>query len=423
MKIWHRQLGESISNITYHHLPALRWRNFRLFFGGQLLSMSGTFMTQQLTIPWLVYDLTKSPWLLGVAGFVQFLPTLLLIPFSGILSDRWSRRDLLIVVQILGISVSLALTILTFTNWITFPILLVLSAFNGLLKGLDMPVRHTIVTETVGDRADWGNAIALNSVMLSSSLVVGPAMGGILIATLGVKYCFLYDTLSYIPAIFTLLAMRLPARQMQPLMGISDTLEKLREGFEYVWKFQPIRVILLMLALHGFVGMSHVALMPVFAAKILNGNATTMAHLSTSAPIGSLFACLYLSVRRGIVGLERLIVVAQVFIGMSLIFFSLSRQVWLSIIILVFIGCFSILNITSSNMIIQTLVTEDKRGRVMSFYALAMVGTMPFGNLLAGTLADNFGATNALIVCGSLIILGALWFSAQLPAVSRWIAR
>lgn len=259
--------------------------------------------------------------------------------------------------------------------------------------------------------------------MLSSSLVVGPAMGGILIATLGVKYCFLYDTLSYIPAIFTLLVMRLPARQMQPLTGISDTLEKLREGFEYVWKFQPIRVILLMLALHGFVGMSHVALMPVFAAKILNGNATTMAHLSTSAPIGSLFACLYLSVRRGIVGLERLIVVAQVLIGMSLIFFSLSRQVWLSIIILVFVGCFSILNITSSNMIIQTLVTEDKRGRVMSFYALAMVGTMPFGNLLAGTLADNFGATNALIVCGSLIILGALWFSAQLPAVSRWIAR
>ncbi|MHC5771990.1 MAG: MFS transporter [Nostoc sp.] len=265
--------------------------------------------------------------------------------------------------------------------------------------------------------------IALNSVMLSSSLVVRPAMGGILIATLGVKYCFLYDTLSYIPAILTLLAMRLQARQMQALTGISDTLQKLRDGFEYVWKFLPIRVILLMLALHGLVGMSHVALMPVFAAKILNGNATTMAHLSTSAPIGSLFACLYLSVRRGIVGLERLIVVAQVLIGMSLIFFSLSRQVWLSIIILVFVGCFSILSITSSNMIIQTLVTEDKRGRVMSFYALAMVGTMPFGNLLAGTLADNFGATNALIVCGSLIILGAFWFSAQLPAVSRWITR
>ncbi|ABA19733.1 conserved hypothetical protein [Trichormus variabilis ATCC 29413] len=423
MKIWHRKFGESIGNITYHHLPALRWRNFRLFFGGQLLSMSGTFMTQQLTIPWLVYDLTKSAWLLGVAGFVQFLPTLLLIPFSGILSDRWSRRDLLMLVQILGISVSLALTILTFTNWITFPILLVLSALNGLLKGLDMPVRHTIVTETVDDRADWSNAIALNSVMLSSSLVLGPAMGGILIATLGVKYCFLYDTLSYIPAIFTLLAMQLPVRPMQSLSGISNTLQKLGEGFEYVSKFQPIRAILLMLALHGLVGMSHIALMPVVAAKILNGDATTMAHLSTSAPIGSLLACLYLSIRRGIAGLERLIVAAQISIGISLICFSLSRQIELSIIILVFIGCFAILQITSSNMIIQTLVAEDKRGRVMSFYALAMVGTMPFGNLFAGTLADNFGATNALIVCGSLSISGALWFSSQLPAVSRWIAR
>jgi MFS family permease len=423
MKIWKGQLGDHVSKIIYNYLPALRWRNFRLFFGGQLLSMSGTFMTQQLTIPWLVYDLTKSAWLLGVAGFVQFLPTLLLIPFSGVLSDRWSRRDLLMVVQIVGISVSFALTILTFTNWITFPILLVLSVLNGMLKGLDMPVRHTIVTETVDNRADVSNAIALNSVMLSSSSVLGPAIGGILIGTLGVKYCFLYDTLSYIPAIFTLLAMRLPVRTTQNLTNLSDTFEKLREGFEYVSKFQPIRAILLILSLHGLVGMSHVALMPVFAAKILNGDATTMAHLSTSAPIGSLLACLYLSVRRGIAGLERLIVVAQTLIGISLISFSLSRQVGLSIIILVFIGCFVILLITSSNMIIQTLVAEDKRGRVMSFYALAMVGTMPFGNLLAGTLADNFGATNALIVCGSLSLLGALWFSTQLPAVSRWIAR
>jgi MFS family permease len=423
MKIWNRQLGNRVSSIIYQYLPAFRWRNFRLFFGGQLLSMSGTFMTQQLTIPWLVYELTQSAWLLGIAGFVQFLPTLLVIPFSGVLSDRWSRRDLLMLVQILGISVSLSLTILTFTNWITFPILLVLSVLNGLLKGLDMPVRHTIVTETVDDRTDWSNAIALNSVMLSSSLVLGPAMGGILIATLGVKYCFLYDTLSYIPAIFTLLAMRLKVRPIQSLTSLSDTLQKLREGFEYVSKFQPIRAILLILALQGLVGMSHVALMPIFAAKILNGDATTMAHLSTSAPIGSLFACLYLSVRRGIAGLERLIVVAQILIGISVISFSLSRQVGLSIIILVFTGCFSILLITSSNMIIQTLVAEDKRGRVMSFYALAMVGMMPFGNLLAGTLAHNFGATNALIVCGSLNILGALWFFAQLPAVSRWIDR
>ena len=422
MKNWNGQ-GDRIINIIYHHLPAMRWQNFRLFFGGQLLSMSGTFMTQQLTIPWLVYDLTNSAWMLGVAGFVQFLPTLFVIPFSGVLSDRWSRRDLLMLVQIVGIAVSLALTILTFANLITFPILLVLSVLNGLIKGLDMPVRHTIVTETVGDRDDSSNAIALNSVMLSSSLVLGPAMGGILIATLGVKYCFLYDTISYIPAILTLQAMRLPAIHSNVRTGLGETFQKLREGFAYVSQTLPIRAILLMIALKGLVGMAHIALMPVFAAEILNGNATTMAQLSTSAPIGSLFACLYLSVRRGIAGLERLIVVAQMAIGISLISFSLSREVWLSIVILVFTGGFTILQITSSNMIIQTLVAEDKRGRVMSFYALAMVGMMPFGNLFAGTLANSFGATNALIICGILSILGAVWFSAQLPSVSRWIAR
>ncbi|BAY60465.1 hypothetical protein NIES22_05240 [Calothrix brevissima NIES-22] len=259
--------------------------------------------------------------------------------------------------------------------------------------------------------------------MLSSSLVLGPAMGGILIATLGVEYCFLYDTLSYIPAILTILAMRLPVRPMEALSGIRDTLLKLWEGFEYVCQFYAIKVMLLMLTLNGLVGMSHIALMPVFAAKVLNGDATTMAHLSTSAPIGSFLACVYLSMRRGIGGLERVIVVSQVAIGLSLISFSLSRQVELSIIVLVFTGCFSILQITSSNMIIQTLVAEDKRGRVMSFYALATVGTIPFGNLLAGTLADKFGATHALIVCGSISILGALWFSTQLATVRRWIDR
>ncbi|MFN9359015.1 MAG: MFS transporter, partial [Pseudanabaena sp.] len=272
MKNWNGQ-SDRISNIIYHYLPAMRWQNFRLFFGGQLLSMSGTFMTQQLTIPWLVYDLTKSAWMLGIAGFVQFLPTLIVIPFSGVLSDRWSRRDLLMFVQIVGIAVSLALTILTFTNLITFPILLVLSVLNGMIKGLDMPVRHTIVTETVGDRADSSNAIALNSVMLSSSLVLGPAVGGILVATLGVKYCFLYDTISYIPAILTLQAMRLPAIHANIRTSLGETFQKLREGFVYVSQTQPIRAILLMIALKGLVGMAHIALMPVFAAEILNGNA------------------------------------------------------------------------------------------------------------------------------------------------------
>lgn len=421
MQYWYEQLGCRMSRSIYSRLPAFKWRNFRLLFGGQLLSMSGTFMTQQLTIPWLIYTLTSSAWLLGLAGFLQFLPTLLLIPFSGVLCDRWSRRDLLMLVQVLGISVSATLTILTFLDVITFESLLILSVLNGMLKGLDMPVRHTIVTETVDDRADWGNAIALNSVMLSSSLVLGPAIGGILIATVGVKYCFLYDTLSYIAAILTLQAMRLKPTVQQGITGLNDTWQKLREGWQYVTHMLPIRAILLMLALQGLAGLSYVALLPIFAADVLQGNSTTMAMLGTSGPIGSLMACLYLSMRRGILGLERLIVLAQAAIGTSLISFALSRELVLSVLLLVLVGGFGILQITSSNTIIQTLVEDDKRGRVMSFYALAMVGMLPFGNLLAGSLAQLLGAPNALLACGSLCILGSLWFSSQVSYVTRWI--
>jgi MFS family permease len=228
MRNWYGQLINQASKSIYKHLPALKWRNFRLFFGGQLLSLSGTFMTQQLTIPWLTYDLTNSAWLLGLAGFLQFLPTLILIPFSGVLSDRWSRRDLLMLVQVLGISVSLTLTILTFLEAINFGSLLILSVLGGLLKGLDMPIRHTIVTEMVDTRADWGNAIALNSVMLSSSLLLGPAIGGILIATVGVKYCFLYDSFSYIAAWVTLAAMHLQPKLPSVTPQNNDTWQKLR---------------------------------------------------------------------------------------------------------------------------------------------------------------------------------------------------
>lgn len=421
MQHWYEQLGQQMSNTLYRHLPALKWRNFRLLFGGQLLSMSGTFMTQQLTIPWLIYSLTNSAWLLGLAGFLQFLPTLLLIPFSGVLCDRWGRRDLLMLVQVLGISVSATLTVLTFLEVINFGSLLILSVLNGMLKGLDMPVRHTIVTETVDDRADWGNAIALNSVMLSSSLVLGPAIGGLLIATVGVKYCFLYDTLSYVAAILTLQSMRLQPNPQPELAGIDDTWKKLREGFQYVTHVLPVRAILLLLALQSLAGISYIAILPIFAADVLQGNATTMATLSTAGPIGSLMACLYLSMRRGLLGLERLIMLSQGAIGTGLISFSLSRDLSLSVLLLVVVGGFGILQITSSNTIIQTLVEDDKRGRVMSFYALAMVGMLPFGNLMAGSLAQALGAPNALLVCGSFCILGSLWFSFQVPHVTQWI--
>lgn len=415
------QVGRQLRYRLYQRLPAFKWRNFRLLFGGQLFSLSGTFMTQQLTVPWLVYDLTQSAWLLGLAGFLQFLPTIFLIPLSGVLADRWNRRDLLLLVQVLGISVSATLTALTFLGLIQFESLLILSVLNGLLKGLDMPVRHTIVTETVDDRRDWSNAIALNSVMLSSSLVLGPALGGILIATLGVKYCFLYDTLSYIAAIVTLQAMHLKPMVEATTDQVRGTWQKLREGWQYAVKTQPIRAILLLLASKSLFGMAYIYILPVFAADVLQGDATTMATLGTAGPIGAFLATGYLSLRRGIAGLERVMMIGQGAIGFSLIAFALSRQLWLSVPLLVLVGGFSILQITSSNTLIQTLVADDKRGRVMSFYALAMVGMMPFSNLLAGGLAQGIGAPAALVLCGSACIVMSIWFASQVSAIARWI--
>ena len=408
-----------LKKYIYLHLPAFKSRNFRLFFSGQILSLSGTFMTQ-VTISWLIYNLTNSAWLLGLNGFLQFLPTLILTPFSGVLCDRWSRRNLLMLVQILGIIVSFTLTTLTFLGFVDFRLLMIVAILGGFLKGLDMPVRSAIVIETLDDRADLSNAIALYSAILSSSMLIGPAIGGMLLATVGAKYCFLYDSLSYVIALLTLAAMRL-APTPKSNLSYNDTWQKLQQGFSYVYSIFPIRVILLVLALNGLTGMSYVALLPIFAADILKGDGGTMGLLTAASSVGSLLACVYLSLRRQVLGLERLIALSLVIIGIGLIAFGLSRELWLSVLILVVIGGGGILQLTGGNTIIQTLVEDDKRGRVMSLYTLAVIGTQPLGNLLAGSIAQYIGAANTIIACGIICFAESVWFGGQLPLLTSCI--
>lgn len=408
-----------LKKYIYLHLPAFKSRNFRLFFSGQILSLSGTFMTQ-VTISWLIYDLTNSAWLLGLNGFLQFLPTLILTPFSGVLCDRWSRRNMLMLVQILGLIVSFTLTTLTFLGFVDYRLLMIVAILGGFLKGLDMPVRSAIVIETVDDRADLGNAIALYSAILSSSMLIGPAIGGMLLATVGAKYCFLYDSLSYIIALLTLAAMRL-APTPKSNVSYNEIWQKLQQGFSYVYTILPIRVILLVLALNGLTGMSYMALLPIFAADILKGDGGTMGLLTAASSVGSLLACVYLSLRRQVLGLERLIALSLVIIGMGQIAFALSRELWLSVLILVVIGGGGMLQVSGGNTIIQTLVEDDKRGRVMSFYTLAVVGTLPLGNLLAGSIAQYIGATNTIIACGVICFAEAVWFGRQLPILGNYI--
>lgn len=408
-----------LKKYIYLHLPAFKSRNFRLFFSGQILSLSGTFMTQ-VTISWLIYNLTNSAWLLGLNGFLQFLPTLILTPFSGVLCDRWSRRKLLMLVQILGIIVSFTLTTLTFLGFVDYRLLMIVAILGGFLKGLDMPVRSAIVIETVDDRADLSNAIALYSAILSSSMLIGPAIGGMLLATVGAKYCFLYDSLSYVIALLTLAAMRL-APTPKSNLSYNDTWQKLQQGFSYVYSIFPIRVVLLVLALNGLTGMSYVALLPIFAADILKGDGGTMGLLTAASSVGSLLACVYLSLRRQVLGLERLIALSLVIIGIGLIAFGLSRELWLSVLILVVIGGGGILQLTGGNTIIQTLVEDDKRGRVMSLYTLAVIGTQPLGNLLAGSIAQYIGAANTIIACGIICFAESVWFGGQLPLLTSCI--
>lgn len=413
----HQRLGKQVT--LKLHFPAFRSRNFRLYFLGQSLSLSGTFMTQ-VAVPWVIYDTTHSPWLLGLSGFLGFLPTLFLTPFSGVLSDRWSRHYILTVVQLMGMTVSSALTALVFTDMVSLPALLILSVLLGVVKGLDMPIRHAFVSEIVNDREDLANAIALNSILLSSSRLIGPAIGGILLATIGAGFCFLFDTLSYISAIWALGAMRL-IKSSHPA-STTNAWKALREGFNYVYSFLPIRTILLLLTIQGLFGISYMALLPVFAADILHGGGSTLGFLSASGAVGSVLACAYLSQRRSIIGLERLIGLCPAVIGTGLIAFSISRSFFLSLIILVFVGAAGTLQVACSNTVIQSIVEDNKRGRVMSFYALSLVGMLPLSHLLAGTLAHYLGAPHALLVCAIVCITGSIWFIRQLPDLTQSIA-
>lgn len=409
-----------LKNNIYLHLPAFQSRNFRLFFGGQTLSLSGTFMTQ-VTISWLIYTQTGSAWLLGLNGFLQFLPTLVLAPFSGVLSDRWSKRDLLIVVQVLGTVASLTLTTLSFLGLANFWVLMIFSIWGGLLKGLDMPVRYAIVIETVDNRDHLNNAIALYSAMLSSSMLIGPAIGGFLLAKLGANYCFLYDSLSYVVALLTLISMRLRPTPSHISTSGSNTWQKLQEGFSYIYNVVPIRAILLLLALNGLVGTAHMALFPIFASDILKGGGDTMGFLSAAGSVGSVIGCLYLSLRQRVLGLEKLMALCPAISGIGLIAFALSRQVWLSLLILVAVGGAGMLIVSCGNTIVQTLVEDDKRGRVMSLYSLSIIGTLPLSSLLAGSLAQYIGATNTVIGSGIICLLESIWFARQLPLLTSWI--
>jgi MFS family permease len=398
-------------------LRALSYRNYRLFFGGQSVSLIGTWMTRVATA-WLVYRLTGSPVLLGIVGFAGQIPTFILGPVAGVWVDRWDRHRTLVVTQILSMLQSFALAGLALGGIITIADVIWLSLAQGIINAFDMPARQAFVIQMVENREDLGNAIALNSSMVNAARLLGPSIAGIIIAAVGEGYCFLLDGISYIAVIASLLAMRgvrsMPAKH-------KAVLQEIKEGWQYAIGFAPIRSILLLLALVSLVGMPYTVLMPIFAGKILHGGAHTLGFLMGASGVGALGAAFSLAARRTVLGLGRVVPIAAAIFGAGLIGFGLSRFFWLSLLLMLVTGGAMMQQMAASNTILQTIVDEDKRGRVMSFYSMAFMGMAPFGSLLAGELASRIGAPNTLILGGCVCIAGAAAFTFYLPKIRTLI--
>jgi len=401
-----------------HAWRALRSRNFRLYFSGQTVSLIGTWMTR-LATSWLVYRLTGSALLLGIVGFSGQIPTFLFAPFAGVWIDRLDRRKVLVVTQILAMLQSLALAVLTLARHINIHEIIWLSAFQGLINAFDMPARQAFLVQMVDDKQDLGNAIAINSSMVNLARLVGPSLAGAVIAISGEGYCFLIDGLSYLAVIVSLLAMRLAPGSVKQVTD--SMLVQLKEGWTYVTGFAPVRTILLLFAIVSLMGWPFTVLMPIFAGTILKGGPHTLGFLMGAVGIGALISAISLAVRKTVLGLGKMIPVSTAAFGTGLILFGMSRILWLSLILMLVCGFGMMQQMAASNTIIQTIVEDDKRGRVMSFYTVAFVGMAPFGSLLAGALAHAIGAPYTVMLSGVCCVAGAAWFAAQLKTIRKLI--
>jgi MFS family permease len=389
------------------YVRALRHRNYRLFFGGQTLSLIGTWVTRVAT-SWLVYRLTGSELLLGVVAFASQIPLLVLAPFGGVLGDRWDRRRILVITQILSALQSLTLAALAFSGRITVTHIIVLQAIQGLINAFDTPARQAFVVEMVESADDLPNAIALNSSMFNATRIIGPTIAGILIAAVGEAWCFLLDGVSYIAVILSLLAMRFVVRERPHRQ--THMIDELRAGLRYVTRFAPVTALLLQVTLISVLGMPYTVLMPVIAAKVLHGGPHTLGILMTATGAGALLGTIYLASRHTVVGLGKVIVVATTMLSAGLIAFSFSPTLLLSCAVLPLVGAGMMMQAAGANTILQTIVDEKLRGRVMAFYTMAVLGTQPVGSLLAGALADRIGAQHTIFIGAIGCLLSGAWF-------------
>ena len=391
-------------------LRALRHRNFQLFFSGQLISLTGTWM-QSVAQAWLVYSMTKSALLLGTVGFASQIPVFLVAPFGGITADRVNRQRLVIATQTASMILAGILAWLTLSGRIQVWHIFLLAGLLGVVNAFDIPGRQAFLIDMVG-KEDLMNAIALNSSMFNGARVIGPAVAGILVARIGEGWCFAANAISYIAVLIGLLLMKV---RSVPRISNRSPIEDIIEGFRWVNRTKIIRSLLFLIGLVSLVGMPYTVLMPVFADKILHGGARGLGILMGATGVGALFGALTLAAKTGIKGLGRWVTITCATLGISLFLFSFSTSFWLSAALLLPCGYSMMLQMACSNTLIQTIVPDHLRGRVMSLYSMMFMGMAPFGAFFGGALANRIGAPMTVAVGGIACVLGAIWFGRALP--------
>lgn len=398
---------------------AMRYKNFRLFVGGQSLSLIGTWI-QMIAMNWLIYRMTNSEFMLGLVGFAGQIPAFLLGPFAGVMADRWSRHKTLLFTQSLALLQAFMLSVIVFLNVVEIWHLIVLSVMLGIINAFDMPIRQSFVVEMIDNqKKDLGNAIALNSSMVNTARLAGPSIAGILVASVGEGWCFVINAVSYVAVVVSLLRMKIPPHKL-PLVKKKMSAE-LKEGLSYAYNFLPIRYLIALLAVVSITSTPVTLLAPVIATKYLSGNASTYGFLIGAYGSGALVGAVLLLNKKSVVGLGRLIGMAVLLFGTGAALFSFSRIFSLSVIFLMITGLGMMLEVASTNTLIQTIVEEDKRGRVMSFYGMAFRGMSPFGSIFGGSLASLIGVPFTLLAGGIVSISGALIYLKKLPSLRPFI--
>jgi len=391
---------------------SLNYRNYRLFFSGQGISLIGTWM-QRITMPWLVYNQTGSVFLLGVVSFSGQIPTFVLTPLAGVITDRWSKYNVILLANLLSLIQALILAILCLTGTVQLWQIIVLATGLGIVNAFEVPARQSFVVDMVEKKENLGNAIALNSIIFNGARIIGPSIAGIILASSSEGICFMINSISYVFVIISLLMMTNIKKKVSK-KG-THVFNELTDGLHYTFGYAPIKHLIILLGISSLLGMSYSVLMPVFTKEILHGGSNTYGFLMGGAGLGALIGAIHMASRKSVIKLGRIVPFSAMMFGLSLIAISFSRNFSVSLLLMFFIGLGMMTQTASSNTILQTITDDDKRGRVMGFYSMAIMGTAPFGSIIAGGLAKVVGTPLTFLFIGTSTFIGGLYFLKKLP--------